>query len=155
MFRQIADSCKYNDFNYSYYCLGVQKRGNTIDLFKTADELGVMYTMATEMTDSNIWPLIERLDKFIKNQDHIYTTICSDVFSSAFAPGVSAPQALGLHPELALKFIKHILRSGKSISFDIAEVSPRFDYDHTTANLASSIIFAVVNALAHNKGLDL
>ncbi len=34
------------------------------------------------------------------------------------------------------------------ISFDIAEVSPRFDYDNSTANLAATIIFALVNTIS-------
>jgi formiminoglutamase len=149
MFRQIADICSEKSLNYSYFCLGIQKHSNTIELFKTADRLGATYILAKDIISSDDFTILEKLDDFIKLQDHIYVTICSDVFSTAFAPGVSASQPLGLDPERVLKFLKYILKSNKVICFDIAEVSPRFDQDNTTANLASVIIFSVINSLSH------
>lgn len=155
MFRQIADSCKEKDLKYSYFCIGVQKHSNTRDLFKTADRLGAEYILAKDITNGDDWSVLEKLYDFMKLNDHIYVTICSDVFSSAFAPGVSATQSLGLDPERVLKFIKYILKSNKVISFDIAEVSPRFDQDKTTANLAAVLIFSIVNTLAQIHNLDI
>jgi formiminoglutamase len=155
MFRQIADVSEGRGLKYSYFCMGVQKHGNTIELFKTADRLGAQYILAKDIVSSDNWSMLERLDDFIKHNDHIYITICADVFSSAFAPGVSATQPLGLDPEGVLKFIKYILKSNKAISFDIAEVSPRFDLDNTTANLAKVLIFAVIDTLAQMKDLSL
>ena len=155
MFRQISDICKEQDLKYSYFCIGVQKHSNTVDLFKTADKLGADYILAKDIMDGDNWSLIEKLDEFIKLQEHIYITICSDVFATPFAPGVSATQPLGLDPERLLRFLKYILKSNKVISFDIAEVSPRFDQDNTTANLASVVIFSVINTLCqvHNLAL--
>jgi formiminoglutamase len=155
MFRQIADVCNEENLKYSYLCIGVQKHSNTIDLFKTADRLGAEYILAKDIVDSDNWNVLERLDDFIRFQDKVYITICSDVFSSAFAPGVSASQPLGLDPERVLKFLRYILKSKKVISFDIAEVSPRFDQDNVTANLASVLIFSIVNSLCEINGLDL
>lgn len=148
MFKQISDLTEINNIDYSYLCLGIQKHGNTVNLFNTADRLGVEYILAKDIISMDDYPIIEIIDDFIKEQDHIYVTICSDVFSSAFAPGVSAPQPLGLNPEKVLIFLKYILRSEKTISFDIAEVSPRFDQDNTTANLASVLIFTVIHTLS-------
>jgi formiminoglutamase len=164
MFRQIADVCECKGMKYSYFCVGVQKHSNTIELFRTAEKLGVQYVLekdiegnrfAHDISNSDEGSIMERLDSFIKQNDHIYITICADVFSSAFAPGVSATQPLGLHPEAVLKFIKHLLKSQKTVSFDIAEVSPRFDLDNTTANLAKVLIFAVIDTLASMKNLSL
>ncbi|MBX4263050.1 formimidoylglutamase [Clostridium estertheticum] len=147
MFRQIADICIERELEYSYLCIGVQKHSNTIDLFKTADTLGVKYMLAKDIIDNDNWKLMEDIDDFIKLKDYLYVTICSDVFSTAFAPGVSSSQPLGLDPERVLKFLKYILRSNKVVSFDIAEVSPRFDQDDVTANLAAVLIFSVVNTI--------
>lgn len=154
MFRQIADICSKQNLNYSYFCLGVQQHSNTVSLFKTAEKLGAEYILAKDIIDNDNWSVLEKLDDFIKLQDHIYITICSDVFSTSFAPGVSASQPLGLDPERVLKFLKHIIKSNKVISFDICEVSPRFDQDNTTANLASVIIFSVVNTLSQINNLS-
>ena len=148
MFSQISDLTEANNTNFSYFCLGIQEHGNTVKLFDTADKLGVEYILAKDLNTIDYSQMIEKLDDFIKKQEHIYVTVCSDVFSSAFAPGVSAPHPLGLNPDRVLIFLNYILRYGKTISFDIAEVSPRFDFDNSTANLASIIIFSVVNTLS-------
>ncbi len=153
MFRQIADDCKNAGQNFNYLCLGIQKRGNTIDLFKTANNLNTDYWLAVDMVNEPLGLLAERLDEKIQNDNHLYVTLCTDVIASSFAPGVSAPQPLGLHPEMVTQLIKQLIRSGKAEGFDIAEVSPRFDHDNVTASLASTVIFAVVNALAEVKGV--
>jgi len=155
MFRQIADSCAQTQSHFGYMCLGIQKRSNTLALFKSARELGVQYILAKDMVDQDIWHILEQVDSFIKKHNQIYITICADVFSAAFAPGVSAALAVGLHPEQVLKIIKYIVLSGKTVSFDIAEVSPRFDQDNTTSNLAAVLIFALINTLASLKNLDI
>ena len=155
MFRQIADQCMEQGLNYSYFCVGVQKHSNTIDLFKTADQLGGEYILAKDIIDGDSWSLLDRFDRFMKGNDHIYMTICADVFSSAFAPGVSATQPLGLDPEKVIKLMKYILKSNKVVSFDIAEISPRFDQDNTTANLAKVLIFSVVDTLCQVHNLSL
>jgi formiminoglutamase len=154
MFKQIADTCSKQDQKYSYMCIGIQKHSNTIDLFKTAQRLGVLYILAKDIAYGDDFGIMEQVDNFIKQNDSIYLTICSDAFASAYAPGVSATQSLGLDPEKSLKFIKYILRSNKVISFDIAEVSPRFDQDNQSANLAAVIIFSAVNVLAKINDLD-
>lgn len=60
-------------------------------------------------------------------------------------------QAFGLNPEIVIKFLKEILKSNKVVSFDIAEVSPRFDHDKRTAILAAIIVYAIINGLIENK----
>lgn len=154
MFSQIADSCAENNLNFNYYCIGIQQRGNTRLLFNRAKELGSKYVLAREIKNENLVNIFTNIDRFLKNKDHVYVTICSDVFSSAYAPGVSSAQPLGLEPWAVLTILKHIIRSEKVISFDIAEVSPRFDRDNVTANLASTVIFHTVQQLAEIYELD-
>lgn len=154
MFNQIAtDACQNNE-EFSYFCLGIQQRGNTRALFNHAKDLGVDYILAREVTQENMVNIFRALDRFMKHKDHIYITICMDVFASAYAPGVSSAQPLGLQPWLLLTVLKYILRSDKVICLDIAEVSPRFDLDNVTANLASTVVFHAVQQLAENKDLD-
>jgi len=152
MFRQIADVCKAEDLPFCYYCLGVQQRGNTRQLFNTAKELNVRYELARDMTQEKMVDVFASLDRFMKNKEAIYVTICTDVFASAYAPGVSSAQPLGLQPWILLTVLKHIIRSEKMVSFDIAEVSPRFDRDNVTANLASTVIFHMVQEMAEVHG---
>lgn len=154
MFRQIAEELRHQGEPFRYFCFGVQRSSNTLELFKAARRLGVAYLLAADIAMQNDEHIMKKLDLFGQSAPYIYLTVCADVFASSFAPGVSAPQPLGLHPEMVLKYIKHILRTQKVVGFDIAEVAPRFDHDRTTASLAKVIIFAVVNALCHLRGLD-
>lgn len=153
MFRQIADYNKEKGEDYNYFVLGIQKHSNTQALFRTADELGVNYVLAKDVINGDYLEITHELDKFLAKQESIYVTICMDCFSSSFAPGVSAPQPLGLDPEKVILFLKHVFETGKPMAFDIAEVSPRFDHDSVTANLASILIFTVVRAIADNTKL--
>lgn len=155
MFRQIADQCQASGEHYGYLCLGIQKSGNTVDLFKTARNLGVQHILASDIENVTVDHTLFKIQPFINAHDAIYLTICADVFSSAHAPGVSAPQPLGLHPEKVVQMIKHIVGFNKVVAFDIAEVSPRFDYDQTTASLAGMMIFTLVVALAELNGLGI
>ncbi len=149
MFKQIASFANNNGINYSYLCLGILKQCNTAHLFNTADRLGVEYILAKDMKSADILPCLNMVDNFIKRHDYVYVTICADVFSSAYAPGVSAPQPLGLDPEKVLVFLEHILHSKKVISFDIAEISPKLDLNGITSNLAANVIYSLVDTVAH------
>lgn len=148
MFAQIANYCKLNKHIFNYLCLGIQKSGNTTNLFKKAEELNAEHVLAKDFIENNFVKIDAKVKRFIENNDYIYLTLCSDVFSSAFAPGVSASQPFGMNPEIVLNYIKKIFDSKKVIAFDIAEVSPRFDQDNQTAKLAAIIIYAIINQLS-------
>lgn len=156
MFRQIADIYKKEQAVYHYLPLGIQEHSNTVSLFKYAKEIGADYILAKEIQTSNYSTILEKIDTFLYECDSAYITICTDVFSSAFAPGVSATQSLGLDPEVVLPLLKHILRTRQVRGFDICEISPRFDQDNTTANLGAVLIFAVVNTMCklNNLAID-
>lgn len=155
MFRQIADDCASAGEPYAYLCLGIQRYGNTVDLFRTADRLGVRYVLSKELADMPLERLEAVLAAFADGQEHLYVTLCADVFSSAFAPGVSASQPLGMDPEQAFQALAWLFRTGKVRGLDVCEVSPRFDQDSTTASLAKVLIFSSVRALAELRGLSI
>ena len=156
MFRQIADIYKKENVQYHYLPFGIQEHSNTVSLFKFAKEIGTEYILAKEIQNSNYATILDKVDTYLYQCSSAYITVCTDVFSSAFAPGVSATQSLGLDPEVVLPIIKHILRTRRVRGFDICEISPRFDQDNTTANLGAVIIFAVVNTLCklNNLAID-
>jgi len=141
MFAQIAD----NEKDFKYFCLGIQKAGNTRALFKKAEELGIKYQTADEISEKKD---LSELHKFINQSDRIYLTLCFDVISSAFAPGVSAPQPFGLDPKDIRHLIRDILRTRKVAGFDIAEVAPKLDVGGKTSKLAAHIIFNVIDEFA-------
>jgi formiminoglutamase len=144
-FSQIATECKEKNVPFNYCCLGIQNLGNTPSLFQRAKKLNVSFLTAEKLYEQNFSLHTAFLDDFIQKVDHLYLTICLDVLAECFAPGVSAPQALGLTPWQVLPLLKYIVQSGKVVSIDIAELSPPFDQGKKTARLAALIIAELLN----------
>ncbi len=146
-FSQIAEYCKEHQQSFDYCCIGIQKFGNTPTLFQRANELNVRYLFAQELFEKNQAWQFAFLDDFMLNLDHIYLTLCLDVFAECFAPGVSAPQAMGLTPWQIMPLLKYIIQSGKVVSLDIAELSPPLDEEQKTARLAALIIAELLDII--------
>ena len=146
-FWQIARLCQQEQRAFDYLCLGIQRSANTVALFDSARELGVQYVLARDIIDHRLDDVRAVVDRFCGPLDAVLVTVDADVMSSAFAPGVSSPQPLGLGPETVLRLLKHVLARGPVVSFDVAEVSPRFDSDDNTAKVAAILIYALLEAL--------
>lgn len=145
-FYQIAKDCQVKNIPFHYLCMGIRQDANDASLFKTAKELDVIYiqrdTFRIEFhNEINAW-----INAFIKNVDLVYVTIDLDGFSSAYAPGVSAPSPMGFTPDVVLESLKTITLSGKLAAVDIAEMNPAYDVDHQTARLAASLIHGIIHA---------
>lgn len=140
-FNQIL---KENDNAY-YFAIGIQKQSNTKQLFEIASEKKVEFITNFEC-EAFTEKVKNQLNSFIQKVDFLYITIDLDGFSSAYAPGVSAPSPFGFSPLFVCKALEFLLKTKKVISCDIAELNPDFDIDNTTANLAAKLIdFIVLN----------
>lgn len=144
-FWQIKQHCTQHHLTFDYCCLGIQPLSNTESLFEQAHEWGVSYLTAEQINRENFAKQISFLDEFMLKHDYLYLTICMDVFAESYAPGVSAPQALGLTPWQALPLLKYIVQTGKVVSVDIAELSPPLDQEQKTSRLAAVIIAELLN----------
>lgn len=147
MFRQIYDDITKQNASFNHMTIGIQRSSNTTSLFNFAKSINSQYIMASDLNNDSM-SIPKKVNNFIDKQDDIYVTVCCDVFSSPYAPGVSSPQPLGIHPEKFLKILKQILRKKKVVAFDIAEISPQLDSSNSTASLGALIIFSIVNFLA-------
>ena len=143
-----------NEFDaVSYFAIGIQQQSNTKDLFDIAKSKHVHFAMndACEASKEEIKNLQNCLQPFIDSCDYLYITIDMDGFSSAFAPGVSAPSPLGFGPNFLFKMLYFLLKSKKVISCDLAELNPRLDADNATANLAARLIDYIVMQVDKNQ----
>jgi formiminoglutamase len=123
----------------AYFVIGIQQQSNPKKLFEIAAKKNVSYVSNFDCeTFSDA--LKSKLNTFIKEVDCVYITIDMDGFSSAFAPGVSAPSTLGLTPNFVYKVLAFLFQSKKVISCDIAELNPDFDVDDSTAGLAARLV---------------
>jgi formiminoglutamase len=144
-FRQIHEYSYKKNIPCRYACLGVQPFGNTNTLFDYAKTLPTYYAMAEKMVYQPV-QVHESLATWLSSAKRIYLTLCLDVFAAAYAPGVSAPQAMGLTPPVLLPFFRQVLESGKVIGFDIAELNPAYDRDNQTAALGAYFIGEVLKS---------
>jgi formiminoglutamase len=142
-FFQIANQFP-NSFNY--LVLGIQKASNPKTLFETASSLNCNFL---EIEQFNIahWHLVKNsITNFIGSVDKVYVTIDLDGFSSAYAPGVSAPSPLGFTPEIVWKALEEIMQSNKLLSVDIVELNPAYDQDNATARLGARCLEYIVRS---------
>lgn len=137
-FLQIANSCVERHKRFDYLCLGIQPHANASSLFDTARLLNVAYVLADDM--QSYARVYQQLKRFLAKHEAIYLTLCLDVFASSYAPGVSAPQIMGIRPEVIKPLLQLLRESGKVLSFDIAELAPNLDRDQMTAALAANLI---------------
>lgn len=138
MFRQILET----DKNANYLCVGLQRLGNTEQLFDTAKELNVKYILETDLEP--LEGTFDKINKFAEEQDVIIYTICTDVINQASAPGVSAPAPFGLNPEVVRAITKHVVCQENFLSFDVSEVNPIYDVADKTSRLIGYIIAEVL-----------
>jgi len=146
-FFQVANDCKKDGSVFKYLCLGIRQDANDSVLFKTAEALGVEYMSNTKFSMAYAKTVVRTLLDFIAQVDHLYVTIDLDGFSSAYAPGVSAPSPIGFSPNVVLESLELIIKSKKLISLDIAEMNPKYDSDSQTAKLAASLVHFVMHRI--------
>lgn len=146
-FTQIAQFCAENKRKFNYCCIGVQKGSNTLALQNRAQESGTTTITAETLHTQSLSKVQTQLKELIDGHAAIYLSVCLDVFAQAYAPGVSAPQGLGVSPWHVVPLLQTIAASGKILSFDIVELSPPFDRDEQTAKLAAQLIHSIMSSL--------
>lgn len=146
-FWQLAQDAKQSGLPFHYLALGIQKNGNTRQLFNTAGEEEATYVSADAFHLQDKDTLFAAIQHFLSQVDKVYLTTCLDVFAAPFAPGVSATAYNGIMPGgLFLQCFRKILESGKVTGADIAELNPSLDIDNRTAKLAAALVFEIVMA---------
>ena len=83
--------------------------------------------------------------------DHLYLTVCLDVFPAAVAPGVSAPAALGVDPALVERLVDVAVGSGKLRVADVAELNPKFDIDSRSARLGARLLARIAEGVVQRR----
>lgn len=144
-FYQIARDSQREGTPFHYLCLGIRRDANDAQLFQTAGQLNASFIENIHFTMNEAQHIVHVLLDFIRKVDRVYVTIDLDGFSSAYAPGVSAPSPMGFSPKIVIESLELILKSQKLVAIDIAEMNPRYDRDHQTAKLAASLVHYVMH----------
>lgn len=142
MFRQILEQ----DSFVSYFVVGIQRYGNTKELFEKAKDLQVKYVLEDDIT-LNQQQLMADLQHYMDQHDYVLLTLCMDVLNAAFAPGVSAPSPFGLEPATVRAIIQKVTSHPHTHSFDISEVNPLLDENGRTVKLGAYFVYEALNNL--------
>jgi formiminoglutamase len=138
-FRQIHNICMEQGRKFDYYCVGIQPLGNVNSLYEFAKQTNTTYLEA-EVVNEQPQQVQELVKTILTRHKHVYLTICLDAFHYSYAPGVSAPQALGISPQVVINALKLLVKSNQVVSYDVVELNPNLDIDNHTARLAANLI---------------
>ena len=147
-FYQVAQHCARHQHAFHYACLGIAKPSNTRALFDRADDSSVSYLLDRDCRGDKG---IAFIGEFLEKIDYLYLTFCLDVFPASYAPGVSAPAALGVNPQWVMETIAAIgaLCAENNVNWlmaDVAELSPSHDSSGDTARLAARLVDEVLSS---------
>ncbi|MEQ6167091.1 formimidoylglutamase [Ekhidna sp. MALMAid0563] len=136
--------------SFHYLPIGINEAVNIASMFELMREKNQSFISMEELLGESEEDLFARIDYFINQMDKVCITLDLDVFSAGIAPGVSAANPYGALPHHIKPLMNKILQSEKVVSFDVAEMSPKYD-DGRTAKLATSFIYDVVNSTQTNR----
>lgn len=151
-FLQIAEARAGAGLPFRYLCVGASRAANAPALFARAQALGAEWIEDTAATWPNWAELRARLHRFLGAASAVYLSFCLDVLPAAVAPGVSAPAALGVAPDLAFALLREALEAsgsgpaGRLLLADVAELNPSRDADSRTARTAARVVYEIAAA---------
>jgi len=142
-FYQILNELSQEKVEVSYLPIGIQQQSNTKDLFEIAEAHRTNWIGLDDCL-FQLEAVSEKVKAFVNQHDYIYITIDLDGFSSAYAPGVSASNPIGLTPPLVKALLHDACSARNIIGLDLAEMNPTYDKDETTAKLAAGLVDFIV-----------
>lgn len=149
-FTQAWKHCQSQALPFRYTCIGVQPAATTVSLLKTAVDAEVNMIFAEDIMHSDGAHMQQAIDTVLGDGLPIYVTFCLDVLAAASAPGVSAPQALGLAPHVFAPALKKVFSQGNVFGFDVVELAPKYDQDQRTAIIAANLVRDVIGLVVTN-----
>jgi agmatinase len=138
----LTDSYKWIDFTRS---LLIGTRAAEPEELENAENVGLEVITPLDITE---WGIMKTADKIrSKNiQGKKYVSIDLDCLDPAFAPGVSLPSPCGLSSIDLIYLVKLAVETG-IVGMDIVELSPGFDINNITANLAARILLESIASI--------
>jgi agmatinase len=132
----LTDSAKFLDFRKSML---VGTRAAEPEEVENAKDAGLKIVTPLDVAELGV----RRVAQIIKTKTRgmpVYISIDLDCVDPAFAPGVSVPSPGGLSSVELIYLLKSAVAAGSVAGIDIVELSPDYDVNGVTANLAARIM---------------
>lgn len=149
-FYQAFEHAKQHRQALSYCCIGASDLANTPALFKRAKTLNARVILDTEVR-RDIATVIQRIHQFIESVEVVYLTIDLDVLPAYQMPSVSAPASYGVELDHLEQMLIEVMKSGKVIMADLAELNPKYDIDKRGAKTAARIVECIARRVNSDR----
>lgn len=138
----LTDSSRWIDFSQSML---IGTRAAEPEELENAESVGLEVITPIDVAKLGISRVANKLqDKGYNNKR--YVSIDLDCADPAYAPGVSLPSPCGLSSIDLVYLVKLVVNSGV-VGIDIVELSPDFDLNNMTANLAARILLESIASI--------
>lgn len=126
---------------------GIQSHCNSMELWDYVKEKKVEVVPFQKMRRGQAIPLFQKaLKKLSAVCDAVVMSLDLDAAASAYAPGVSAPQAEGFTSMEILEMMELAGRQKKVVSLGVFELNPEHDLDDRTSRLAATAVYHFLEA---------
>ena len=138
----LTDSSRWIDFSKSML---IGTRAAEPEELENAESVGLEVITPIDVAKLGISRVANKLQAKGYNNKR-YVSIDLDCADPAYAPGVSLPSPCGLSSIDLVYLVKLVVNSG-IVGIDIVELSPDFDSNNMTANLAARILLESVASI--------
>lgn len=138
----LTDSSRWIDFSQSML---IGTRAAEPEELENAESVGLEVITPIDVAKLGISRVANKLQAKGYNNKR-YVSIDLDCADPAYAPGVSLPSPCGLSSIDLVYLVKLVVNSG-IVGIDIVELSPDFDLNNMTANLAARILLESVASI--------
>lgn len=138
----LTDSSRWIDFSQSML---IGTRAAEPEELENAESVGLEVITPIDVAKLGISRVANKLQAKGYNNKR-YVSIDLDCADPAYAPGVSLPSPCGLSSIDLVYLVKLVVNSGV-VGIDIVELSPDFDLNNMTANLAARILLESIASI--------
>lgn len=138
----LTDSSRWIDFSKSML---IGTRAAEPEELENAESVGLEVITPIDVAKLGISQVANKLQAKGYNNKK-YVSIDLDCADPAYAPGVSLPSPCGLSSIDLVYLVKLVVNSG-IVGIDIVELSPDFDLNNMTANLAARILLESIASI--------
>ena len=138
----LTDSSRWIDFSKSML---IGTRAAEPEELENAESVGLEVITPIDVAKLGISRVANKLQAKGYNNKR-YVSIDLDCADPAYAPGVSLPSPCGLSSIDLVYLVKLVVNSG-IVGIDIVELSPDFDLNNMTANLAARILLESIASI--------
>jgi agmatinase len=138
----LTDSSRWIDFSKSML---IGTRAAEPEELENAESVGLEVITPIDVAKLGIAQVANKLQAKGYNNKR-YVSIDLDCADPAYAPGVSLPSPCGLSSIDLVYLVKLVVNSG-IVGIDIVELSPDFDLNNMTANLAARILLESIASI--------